>query len=178
MRKRDLVNRLGISLGRNTTANPSRKSSEAIQLVTNNAAGAYTTVTAGFECRTPSTRLSGCIFIGNDQGVALPASGSTAWTVALTAWAQTKDGVWVPGNVIETGVVLPSFYEFATMAPSIKGVVTVPNAPGTGIDPTNLWAWAEWEPAPGDNIDPEELTQLLGACSFTGLSITTSKTGA
>ena len=104
-------------------------------------------------------------------------SADTAWTLTLDAWAQTKDGIWLQGNNIRTAVPLPTFYEFTTMVPVIRGQVTVPNAPGTGLATTTLWAWAEWEPAPGDNFEADELAELFGACSFSAQKIRVTQTG-
>jgi hypothetical protein len=175
-----LAQRIARSPANNTTAaNPSRMISDVSPLVVNTSGGGkYSVVTATFECRTPSTRLSGCLYFGNDQGVTLQTSGASAWKLTLDAWAQTKDGIWLQGNNIRSAVPLPTFYEFTTMVPTIRGQVTVPNLPGTGLGATTLWAWAEWEPAPGDNIEVDELARLFRACSFIAQKIGVTQTGA
>ena len=82
------------------------------------------------------------------------------------------------GNPVIQSLPIPRTYEATTMSDEWRGTVTVPSSSvGTGISSGVLYLIGSWEPAPGDNIDHDELQQLFGACRIQADGIGTSQGG-
>ena len=150
-------------------------------VLTNTATGLMLVpVTPTFEIITPSVRLVVLWALTFDPDVNPPGSGAGAITVTADAYvrgSREQGGTLMRANNIITTVALPwSLNEPAQGIDAIKGVVTVPNLPGTNVPPTRLLLTAIWEPAPGDNIPDEQLQQILNLChisTYGGVSSTT-----
>lgn len=159
---------------------PRRLVQSSIALV-NAASGVYTTSSVGFQITTPSVRLVSLFALGFDPDVDPPGSGAGAFTLRADAYvrgSREQGGTPIRANRIIAGVALPwSLNIPAQGIDQVRGVVSVPNLPGTNVGPTTLWITAIWEPAPGDNIPDAELQKLLGLCSLTVQGGTSSQTG-
>jgi hypothetical protein len=151
------------------------------QLLTNAAAGFYGTTSVSFQLVTPSTRLVSFFALTFEPDVTPPGSGLGAFTLRADAYvrgSREQGGSLMRANTIVAGIALPwSLNAPAQAVDQIRGVVTIPNLPGTNVDATTLWVTAIWEPAPGDNIPDDELQKIFGLCSLVTQGGTSSKTG-
>lgn len=163
----------------------SRRKRESAIIVRNNAAGAYTTVTTTWRAKTPSARLRVIVALGFRPDGGNPAQNNIpGFTNRLDAWTKHGDqGFYLPSNNVVPGpavlsTALPYSYETASMVDMLVGTVTIPNAPGTGVQPGNLWVTAAWEPISAAIIGDGELADLFKLCSLDVEKITASQTGA
>lgn len=160
---------------------PRRLVQSGIVLV-NAAAGLYTAPSVGFQITTPSVRLVSLFALGFVPDVDPPGSGAGAFTLRADAYvrgSREQGGTLIRANRIIAGVALPwSLNIPAQGIDQVRGVITVPNLPGTNVAPTTLWVTAVWEPAPGDNIPDVELQKLFSLCSLTTQGGSSSQTGA
>jgi hypothetical protein len=164
------------------TAGAPRRLVRSELLLVNSAAGVYTTPAVGFQVNIPSVRLVCMVALTFDPDVNPPGSGAGAFQLRADAYvrgSREQGGSLMRANNIITAVALPwALNEPAQGIDQIRGIVTVPNLPGTNVDATMLWLTAVWEPAPGDNIPDDELQKILGLCTMTVQGGVSTKTGA
>lgn len=156
------------------TAGAARRKVQTERLVTNASSGVFTSpAVASFQINTPSVRL--VVFfavtyqpVASDDTDEFPTSGPAAWTLNAQAWvrgSREQGGSLMRANTIIANTPIPtSLNEPAQGIDQIRGTVSVPGSPGTGIDPGTLWLTVIWEPAPGDNIPDSELQDTFGKC--------------
>jgi len=168
-------------------AGESRRKRLSKILVRNNATGVYSAVGATFYVRNPSARLRCIIALGFRPDSGEPSvSNVSTWNATLDAYVKhgEQGGFYLPENNVIPGpaslsTALPWSYEFASMVDRLRGDVTVPNAPGTGTVPGNLWVTAAWEPISGALIGDGELEGIFKQCQLAVEgSIVVSQTGA
>jgi hypothetical protein len=160
---------------------PRRKVQTELMLV-NVATGAYTTPAPSFQVNTPSVRIVTLFGLTFDPDVNPPQSGAGAFLLRADAYlrgSREQGGSIMRANNIITAIALPfSLNEPVQGIDQIQGVVTVPNLPGTNVDPCKLWLTAIWEPAPGEMIPDDELQRLLSLCYVTTQGASSSGSGA
>jgi len=129
----------------------------------------------------PSVRLHCKFAFGfqttNGAIVSLPPPGATGWTLTLDAFDRDQDGRLLQTNNIVTNQPLPTSYESITANDRWRATIIVPDDPGNGANvtaPGVLIAIGMWEPAPGWNVNDEELARIFQACHITvdGLAVT------
>lgn len=164
----------------NTPITGGRKVAVTKVALRNNATGVYTAVTQSFRLLSPSARFRIGITVAYEADDGSEPNLTGGWTWTLQARRRNAlTGRSAPLQNIFTGRALPDGYEIDSAVDEIKGTITVPNSPGTGV-PTvgNLVVQCTWEPT--EVISAEELQALFSACALTidGTPITVSNTGA
>lgn len=129
---------------------------------------AYTDLIARFQIDNPSARLhvkASIVYVPDTSDDAVfPTGGAGAWMWAMDAWDRTDDGRPGRANNIFTNRPAPSSYEAITATDQWRATVTVPASDAGIIKGGALYVIAAWEPAPGWNINEEQLARIFQAC--------------
>jgi hypothetical protein len=165
----------------------SRRKRKSRIILRNNATGIYSGVGGTFKVRNPSARLRCIVALGFRPDAGEPSNSNVAgWTGILQAFVKhgEQGGFYLPANSVIPGpaalsTALPWSYEFNSMVDQLRGDIQVPNAPGAGGSPGNLWVTASWEPTSAAVIGDEELRGIFKQCQLDiESSLVVSVTGA